>query len=133
MEKIYYNKISKQLCNRYPYDIPVDENCDFVEVPDEEADNTYICEIGKSWAVVDGQLTIIDVEEVQNTLEYKKLKNEARIMDLQEFLNNTDYVVIKLYEALITNDSSYEDLKTKYADIIEQRKAARAEINSLEE
>ena len=55
MEKIYYNE-NGWVCNRYPYDIQIDDENRYIEVDDETYLKTLQCEIGKSWRVIDGEL-----------------------------------------------------------------------------
>ena len=54
--KIYYDKETGYLCNRYPKDIEVKKDTPFIEVSEEEANKTYVVEYGKFWAVKDGVL-----------------------------------------------------------------------------
>jgi hypothetical protein len=60
-------------------------------------------------------------------LKDKELKHE-RIMFLKEQLSNTDFKVIKCYEAQLSNEEMPYDLQT----LLAQRKAWRDEINQLE-
>lgn len=49
------------------------------------------------------------------------------------FLRESDYVVLKLAEALANKDTALvNELKETYADVLEQRNVARSEINRLE-
>ena len=70
MERIYYNKITGLLCNRYPTDIKIDENSAYIEVSEEIANTTYACPCGKHWAVIDNTLQQVDYE----TEESRQLK-----------------------------------------------------------
>ena len=55
------------------------------------------------------------------------------IAEKKDYLKNTDYVVIKIYEATIMDNTELvEQLKTEYADILQARQQAREEINELE-
>lgn len=56
--------------------------------------------------------------------EYEKLK-------LKEYLKETDYVIIKMYETVIQGGSIIEMLK-EYKEVLAQRKEARKLINKLE-
>lgn len=56
--------------------------------------------------------------------DHEKQAREARIAELKRLLDETDYVVIKIAEGSATQED--------YADVIEQRRAWRAEINELE-
>ena len=56
--------------------------------------------------------------------EYEKLK-------LKEYLKNTDYVVIKIYETAMQGGNIIELLK-EYKEILSKREEARRLINELE-
>ena len=50
---------------------------------------------------------------------------------LKEYLRDTDYCVIKMYETVVQGGSILEMLK-EYKEILSKRKKARALINELE-
>ena len=130
--KVYYDKETGYLCERYPKDIEVKEDTPFIELPDEEVEETYIVEYGKFWAIKDNKLVKVDDIELQATEEYKQEIKNNEIADLKRYLDNTDYVVAKLNEAKIEDEELFEELKVKYAEILTKRKQARARINELE-
>jgi hypothetical protein len=73
------------------------------------------------------------VEYSKETLQVKAIKNKLfaikKIEELKELLNNSDYKVMKCYEAFMRQQTlpyNLEQLST-------QRDAWRAEINQLEE
>ena len=63
--------------------------------------------------------------------EILKINNKKKVEDLKEYLQNTDYVVIKMYEAGIKGNSIEEMLK-EYNDVLLKREEARKQINELE-
>lgn len=130
--KIYYDKKTGYLCNRYPKDIEKTEDSPFIEVEDDIEKQTYAVEYGKFWKVVDGSLVIGDDIETQATQEYKDLVRSNEINEYQQYLNDTDYVITKLNEAKIEDEELFNSLKEKYAEILTKRKEARAKINELE-
>lgn len=130
--KVYYDKETGYLCNRYPKDIEVKEDTPFIELPEEEVEETYIVEYGKFWAIKDNKLVKVDDIELQATEEYKQEIKNNEIADLKRYLDNTDYVIAKLNEAKIEDEELFEELKVKYAEILTKRKQARARINELE-
>lgn len=67
-------------------------------------------------------------EEKRNIRESQLL---SEIGNRQVELQQTDYVVIKIYEATIENQDA-ESLKTLYADVLARRKVLRQEINELQ-
>ena len=132
MKRIYYDKETGYLCNRYPKDIEKTNDSPFIEVEDELEDQTYCAEYGKAWKVVNGSLVIADDIETQKTQEYKDFIKRNEINEYKQYLAQTDYVISKLNEAKIEDETLFESLKVKYADILNKRKEARAKINELE-
>ena len=130
--KIYYDKETGYLGNRYPKDIEVKKDTPFVEVNEEEANKTYSVPYGKFWAVKNGELCIVDDLEVINSDEYKNMLKEQEIIFLKQYLSDTDYVITKLNEAKIEDEELFNSLKTEYSDILAKRKEARAKINELQ-
>lgn len=57
-------------------------------------------------------------------------ETKEEIIRLKKFLESTDYISSKLIEAV--DDAELSDLKEKYADVLRQRREARARINELE-
>ena len=132
MKRIYYDKETGYLCNRYPKDIEKTDDSPFIEVEDELEDQTYCAEYGKAWKVINGSLVIADDIETQETQEYKDFIKRNEINEYKQYLAQTDYVISKLNEAKIEDETLFESLKIKYADILNKRKEARAKINELE-
>lgn len=129
--KIYYNKESGIICERYPKDLPVDDDCLELEVTDAEYEETLQCEYGKVWAIKNDILTKIDDEDIINTDTYKKYTLNAEISQCELYLSTTDYVITKLNELKLENDESYETEKANYKEVITKRKKARDRINIL--
>ena len=132
MKKIYYDKETGYLCNRYPKDIEKTDDSPFIEVEDDIEDQTYCVDYGKVWKVVNGSLVIDDDIETQETQEYKDFIKIKTINEYKQYLAQTDYVISKLNEAKIEDETLFESLNVKYADILNKRKEARAKINELE-
>lgn len=57
---------------------------------------------------------------------------EVAIEKLKRQLADTDYVVVKMSESSVTGVPLSEEDSSRYADIIEQRRHWRDEINTLE-
>lgn len=132
MKKVYYDKKTGYLCNRYPKDIEKTEDSPFIEVEDDIEEQTYAVEYGKFWKVVDGSLVIGDDIETQATQEYKDLVRSSEINKYRQYLNDTDYVISKLNEAKLEDETLFNSLKEEYAEVLTKRKEARAKINELE-
>lgn len=130
--KIYYDKKTGYLCNRYPKNIEKTDDSPFIEVENDIAEQTYSVEYGKFWKVVDGSLVIGDDIETQATQEYKDLVRSSEINEYRQYLNDTDYVISKLNEAKIEDEVLFNSLKEEYAEVLTKRKEARAKINELE-
>lgn len=132
MKKVYYDKETGYLCNRYPKDIEKTDDSLFIEVEDELEEQTYSVEYGKFWKVVNGSLVIGDDIETQETQEYKDFVKNNLICEYKQYLTDTDYVITKLNEAKIEDDDLFNSLKEEYAEVLIKRKEARAKINELE-
>jgi hypothetical protein len=57
--------------------------------------------------------------------EIRKAEITSRIPELKQYLNDTDYAVIKIAEGVATEE--------EYSEVLAKRKSARTEINVLEE
>ena len=79
----------------------------------------------ESWEEIDGMITPV-IAVVEESVD--ELKN-IRIGELRTKLQETDYIACKIIEAL--DYSEQADLKEKYADLIQQRREWRAELNDL--
>lgn len=130
--KVYFQKSTGFICQRYPYSYEPENENDFIEISAEEAEPTYQCPYGKIWAVKDGKPVLIDDEQVINTEEYKAEVKANEIATLKQYLSDTDYVISKITELKLEDEAEYEAEKAKYSDILKKRKEARARINELE-
>lgn len=72
----------------------------------------------------------------EKELEYINAKYDSiekyEMLKLKEYLRDTDYCVIKMYETVVQGGSIIEMLK-EYKEVLTQRTKARARINELEE
>lgn len=80
---------------------------------------------------------MIDITKLtEKELEYINAKyasiEKYEILKLKEYLRETDYVVIKMYETVIQGGSIIEMLK-EYKEVLSKREEARTRINELEE
>lgn len=57
---------------------------------------------------------------------------DQQIQTLKSQLAQSDYAVIKVYEAMVTGDALPDDEAERYAEIITQRREWRSQINQLE-
>ena len=133
MNKIYYDKETGYLCNRYPKDIEKTDTSLFIEVEDKDYEETFVHPYGLFWAVRDGALKLVDDVETQATEEYKTMVRNNEITELQQYLTNTDYIIIKLNEAKLDDDVEFEIMKVQYSEQLTKRKKARSKINELQQ
>ena len=80
---------------------------------------------------------MIDITKLtEKELEYINAKytsiEKYEMLKLKEYLRDTDYCVIKMYETVVQGGSILEMLK-EYKEVLAQRTKARARINELEE
>ena len=80
---------------------------------------------------------MIDITKLtEKELEYIIAKytsiEKYEMLKLKEYLRDTDYCVIKMYETVVQGGSILEMLK-EYKEVLTQRTKARARINELEE
>lgn len=72
---------------------------------------------------------IVDGELVHDPLPTPP---DQQIAELKSKLAETDYVAIKVYEAMVSEEAIPDEDATRYAEIITQRKEWRQQINQLE-
>lgn len=133
MNKIYYDRETGYLCNRYPKDIEKTDASPFIEVEDKDYEETFTHPYGLFWAVKDGTLKLVDDVEAQATEEYKTMALNNEITELQKYLTDTDYIITKLNEAKLEDDAEFEAMKAQYSEQLAKRKEARSKINELQQ
>lgn len=131
MKKLYYDKENLAVSERYPHFYPKDEET-FINVEESVFNKTLSCLYGKIWIVKDGKPVLVDDEEVQNSDEYKQYVKNNQICEYRAYLDSTDYVIAKLNELKLEDETEYEKAKAEYKEIIAKRKEARNKINELE-
>lgn len=132
MKKIYYNNNSKIICERYPSNVLIDDNCSCIEVEDDVFEKTLIVPCGKVWKVIDSVPVCADDERMMNSKEYKIEVRQNELFALKKFLSDTDYIITKIQEAQIESDENAIQLKEKYSKELSQRILFRKRINELE-
>ena len=76
------------------------------------------------WCNQNQQYRINDDDEYIFVEKWEKDVTGAELMQLKQYLADTDYVVIKIAEGVAT--------KEEYAEVLQKRAEARARINELE-
>jgi hypothetical protein len=124
MEKIYYNK-NGWVCERYPYDIPIDDETRFIEVDEDTYNQTLSCPSYQAWRVVKGQLVIEDYEAmpVNETLQLE-------LQDIQRWLRQNDWKPNKITTGEWTTD---DPRWIQYLSEREIKRARQDEISALME
>lgn len=73
----------------------------------------------------------LDRQEANKIVVMDKSKQE-KIAEYQKYLNDTDYVVVKISEAIAENDKKLLlELKNKYSSVLQKRKETRNNIKEL--
>lgn len=76
------------------------------------------------------------LKEYTTTPEYlakkKAYDEENEVQSLKEYLMKTDYVISKLNELRLEDETTYQIEAEKYKDVLAKRKEARARINERE-
>lgn len=131
MKIIYYN-INGWICERYPYNISIDDTCTPIEVTDEEYNFTLMSPEYYAWRIINNKLvnepyTDLTLEQQE---EKRKNKIQSEIQELKNYLSSTDYVVTKMLEAQLNSEVV---INNDYAAILQERNKARARINELRE
>lgn len=94
----------------------------------------------KNYKLVNGVRIQMTKEEEKTLLNLTKKKEkpleelkQEKIAEYQKYLADTDYVVIKISEAIVIgNRQLIDELKSKYADVLTNRDNKRKQINELE-
>ena len=133
-KKFYYDENTEVIEITPFYDEEKEKNLPYIELTYEEWERELAtCSYGFKKAYRDGKIIEVADEEVQASEEYQKNIKEIEVSELKNYLSETDYIITKLNEAKIEDDALFEELKTKYADVITKRKEARERINTLEQ
>ena len=133
-KKFYYDENTGVIEVTPFYDEEKEKNLPYIELTYEEWERELsTCSYGFKKAYRDGKIIEVADEELQASEEYQKNIKGTEESELKNYLSETDYIITKLNEAKIEDDALFEELKTKYADVITKRKKARERINALEQ
>lgn len=122
MEKIYYNK-DGWVCDRYPYNLPIENDNRYIEVSDDIYENTLQCELGKSWRVVNGELK----QDIYDNIVYQKEQVMREIASLKQELQYTKEDVEQITLFGMQRDD-YEQKKARCVEIIERLRVLEKQI-----
>lgn len=73
----------------------------------------------------------IQLEPLETVKGY--ISSLESILLLEEYLADTDYIITKIQEAQVEYPEEVEELRTRYATELENRRTARAGINQLQQ
>ena len=110
------------------YDAPTEKDGDAVIGMDFEQWTKISCHPTYSYFVYhDGNI----IEKVHED-EKNKVDKANQIASYKNYLSSTDYVIAKLNELKLEDETEFEKAKKEYEDILAKRKEARSRINKLE-
>lgn len=119
MVKVYYNN-EGWVCNRYPYDIPIDDINRYIEVSENEYQKTLSCLSHNAWRVVNGTL----VEENYEKIPAKEIYIEE-LQEIEVWFASTDYIPNKI----VTNE--WDKTDPRWVAYITERLVKRARRDEL--
>ena len=61
------------------------------------------------------------------------MRKENQLVELEQYLADTDYIITKLNEAKLEDDAEFEALKAQYSEQLAKRKEVRSKINELQQ
>ena len=135
-EVVYYDGATQ--VTKEEYDAYIEEQRKIAEALKNKR---YFYKKGNSYLNLKSPITEEGYEEITEE-EFKALtkppvfqvnENQKQINVLKKKLNETDYIVLKIAEAVADNDTAtVTALKTEYATELANRKLWREEINNLE-
>ena len=148
---IVYNKDKTEILKEYDLELgylekdTIIKHIDKVEAVEEQGHYEIIKRYdngGKEykWVVDVEEVESIEEQDVEEDiqiyipyteLELLKINNTKRINELKQYLNDTDYAIIKMYETTLQGGNIIEMVK-EYKEVLSKRAEARTSINELE-
>lgn len=132
MKKLYYDKDTGFVSERYPHNYKKDESV-FVEVEDDLYNKTFSVDTGYIWKVENGVPVIVEDTDENEKRELKRINLNNLLCDYEQYLSDTDYIITKLNEARLEDDAEFEVMKAQYSEQLSKRKEARSKINELQQ
>ena len=132
MKKLYYDKDTGFVSERYPHNYKKDESV-FIEVEDDVYERTFSVNTGYIWKVENGTPVIVEDTDENSQKELKRMNLNNQLCDFQQYLTDTDYIITKLNEAKLEDDTEFETMKAQYSEQLTKRKEARSKINELQQ
>ena len=132
MKKLYYDKETGFVSERYPHNYKKDESV-FIEVEDDVYEQTFSVSTGYIWKVENGAPVIVEDPDENSQKELKRINLNNLLCDYEQYLADTDYIITKLNEAKLEDDIEFETLKAQYSEQLAKRKEVRSKINELQQ
>lgn len=132
MKKLYYDKDTGFVSERYPHNYKKDESV-FIEVNDDAYERTFSVNTGYIWKVENGAPVIVEDPDENSQKELKRMNLNNLLCDYEQYLVDTDYIITKLNEAKLEDDAEFETMKAQYSEQLTKRKEARSKINELQQ
>lgn len=120
MQTIHYNK-DGWVCERFPYDIKIDNENRYIEVDEDQYHKTFSVDQDFSWRVVNGKLV---VERYQET-PIKNLLGPEREAILQ-WLSDNDYIINKVFL------QEWSDTDPRFISYKAQRQLKRNRLDEID-
>ena len=149
---IVYNKDKTEILKEYDLELGylekdiITKHIEKVEAQEEKGHYEIIKKYangGKEykWVIDVEKVEAIEEQDVEEDiqiyipyteLELLKINNTKRISELKQYLNDTDYAIIKMYETTLQGGNIIEMVK-EYKEVLSKRAEARQLINELED
>jgi hypothetical protein len=146
-----YNKDKTEILKEYDLKLgyliqdTIIKHIDKIEAVEEQGHYEIIKEYangGKDmkWVIDVEEVEAIEEKDIEEDIqvyipyteeEILKLNNKKRIQEQKEFLDETDYIIIKMSEEFVQGGSIIKML-SEYKEVLSKRKEARTLINELE-
>lgn len=115
------------------FDNQIEKDCDFIELTFEEwQEKLSACAYGNKKIYKGGEIIEVEDERIRSSKEYKELQTLIEIQQCKEYLASTDYVISKLNELKLEDETTYQNERINYQDVLTKRKEARLRINALQ-
>ena len=114
-------------CGDWFQTFPIDEN-NYYDITEQEA--IALSEHRLKWSKDINNKPIL--VENEDSADISMAMHGQEILELKQYLFETDYVIIKIEEAIIDGDAELiASRKAEYASVLAQRKSARTRLNEL--
>lgn len=127
MKKIFYNN-QGWVCQRYPYDLPIENENLYIEVSEQEYEKTMSSNAGMAWRVVKGKLE----QAVYDNKDYSKSQIEQEIATLKNEIAKIKEDVEQV-ELFGMERSDYTQKKARCVEIIQRLRVLEARLEELKE